>query len=323
MQHTSRVQVAALILAAYAFGYISYEIRASFFTSYPPPTLQSEFATTFDGIRCSNPSPPRVVSRLVDKALFAGDGIARKFNVEHQVIEALLRTDDVIEPPPLSLDVGANRGVLSELLLEFGHEVIAFEPSSGNLKVLDEKFNGVDKLTIVRAAVGAEPAILEMQVFNNGSTSDSFVNQDFHGKYAGRDFSWVQVPVVRLDDVVPSDRNVHLLKTDTQGFELNVLRGAAGLLSAKRVRYIYAEFWPKSMRQNGQDPADVFRLLQCHGYFLYQVGGSHDQGHGLSLLREASDPSFERFVQQMEDGCPEEQRDFGCWTDILAVLYDY
>lgn len=56
-----------------------------------------------------------------------------------------------------------------------------------------------------------------------------------------------------------------LLKTDTDGLELAVLRGARALL-ARAHPFVFVEWHPVLLRGNGEEPAALFSLLQGVGY---------------------------------------------------------
>ncbi len=54
----------------------------------------------------------------------------------------------------------------------------------------------------------------------------------------------ISVPVVQLDDFVKEGERVWLLKSDTQGHEVQVLKGAHKLLSEHRIELIHIEYSP-------------------------------------------------------------------------------
>ena len=66
----------------------------------------------------------------------------------------------------------------------------------------------------------------------------------------------IEIAAVRLDSTRTctcsrSNQDMHLLKIDTQGHELGVLRGARRLFEEGRVNMVALEFWPKGMAAGG------------------------------------------------------------------------
>jgi FkbM family methyltransferase len=67
-----------------------------------------------------------------------------------------------------------------------------------------------------------------------------------------------------------------LLKIDTEGFELKILRGAARTLRESRPP-LFFEFYPALLRREGGLPDALFEFLRGHGYdqFIFYDGGGH------------------------------------------------
>ena len=86
-------------------------------------------------------------------------------------------------------------------------------------------------------AAGAQSGQL---TFENQAESTSFVAVSDSNTVPTS--STVQVRVERVDDVVPKNLDIFLFKTDTQGFELDVLKGAENLLTSRRVFLLVVEF---------------------------------------------------------------------------------
>lgn len=76
-----------------------------------------------------------------------------------------------------------------------------------------------------------------------------------------------EVQTRRLDDVF--DEDVHFLKLDVQGGELDVLKGAVGLLTKVLVIHTEVEFYPMYQDQPLFD--DVSRFLLEHGFELFDL----------------------------------------------------
>ena len=83
------------------------------------------------------------------------------------------------------------------------------------------------------------------------------------GAYAEQDRTTVEVKGRRLDAVLEGEplSNPLVLKVDTQGAEVQVLRSATGLLP--RVDHAVLEFWPYGLRRMGDSPDDFFQLISA------------------------------------------------------------
>jgi FkbM family methyltransferase len=105
---------------------------------------------------------------------------------------------------------------------------------------------------------------------------------------------------VTLDEALESEvdfRAPNLVKIDTEGYELKILRGASRTL-AKHRPPLFFEYFPTLIRREGGDPDALFDLLRQYGYahFLFYDGG----GNLLtSLTGGLADPiqSLRRFCE--------------------------
>lgn len=135
------------------------------------------------------------------------------------------------------IDVGANVGQYGELLRNIGYRgrIVSFEPVEAPFAALRARRPRDEQWVKLRSALGAEDGAKEINVFGSSELS-SFHDPAFDRvawEHAGS--SLVErtetVPMARLDSVidrcvegVPVPR-VHL-KLDTQGWDLEVLKGA-------------------------------------------------------------------------------------------------
>lgn len=125
------------------------------------------------------------------------------------------------------IDVGANIGIWSFPMIGKFKKIVGYEPSKQNIECL-------------RANVGESIEIRTKAVANfQGEAA-------FHqaGKNCGDGKlcrpgipSMYSVPVVKLDD--ENHENVDLIKIDVQGWELEVLQGALGIISTQRPWVIF------------------------------------------------------------------------------------
>jgi FkbM family methyltransferase len=151
------------------------------------------------------------------------------------------------QPGRVCFDVGAHVGDFVDLLRDclVTPQVHAFEPAPDALRQLRARHGRSPGVIIVPAGLSDQTGRLQFNVFDN-QTLNSFLPM---AEGAGRTFGGaeqtarIEAPVLRLDDYAAEagvDR-IDLLKIDTQGYELHVLRGASGLLAGGRVGAVLVE----------------------------------------------------------------------------------
>lgn len=79
----------------------------------------------------------------------------------------------------------------------------------------------------------------------------------------------INIPMYRLDKIVPVEAKLNFLKMDVQGAELDVLDGAAGILST--IRWIYLEVSFVPCNENAPLFDKVYRSISDRGYHLIDI----------------------------------------------------
>jgi len=143
--------------------------------------------------------------------------------------EELSFVRDYLEPGDLFVDVGANVGVYSLWASETdGVDVVAFEPSSAThaRTVENVELNGlVDRVRVVRKAVGAEPGLSRL---TKGLDAMNRVTAD--GPIDG---TTELVERTTLDDELASQVPA-VIKIDVEGGEIDVIRGGRQTIARHR-----------------------------------------------------------------------------------------
>ena len=157
----------------------------------------------------------------------------------------------------LFVDVGANVGTYTIWAAELGAEVIAIEPAADTFALLEENvaLNGYS-VTAVCAAAGDHCGTAR---FTSGLDSGNSLAPD----------GPVVIELVTIDALI-GDRRVAGMKIDVEGFEIDVLRGAARALADRRIDLIQIEWNGMSTQAVGADCRPVAELLDRHGYRLYR-----------------------------------------------------
>lgn len=190
----------------------------------------------------------------------------------------------------LVLDVGANTGGYGQSLREIGYrgDILSFEPLEDAYAEL-VRVSAEDARWHVapRMAVGAEDGEIVINVAGNSVSSSVLPMHDSHAQAAplSRYVGTQRVPLHRLDgvkhDVLTPARRT-LLKIDTQGYEMAVLQGAAGLLA--NVRGVQLELSVIPLYEGQALYREVIDWLSGRGFELWNiVPGFLDESSGRLL----------------------------------------
>lgn len=143
------------------------------------------------------------------------------------------------------LDVGANSGSYAAELRRVAPDarILAFEPHPRTFEQLRARLEGC-RVEMNQIALGEEEGAMELYDFADadGSTQASLSRASV-GLYTN-DVVAHPVAVKTLDGILAENRidRVALLKVDTEGFDIKVLRGGRAAIDAKRIALIQFEF---------------------------------------------------------------------------------
>lgn len=190
--------------------------------------------------------------------------------------------DDILcalaRPGDVFVDVGANMGYYTvKIGSKIGPEgrVHSFEPNPETFEFLRDN--------VMINAFEARACLWKMAVGEDaGEAWLSFERREPGGSTLRTEQLNLEnemcVPVVRLDDVIPQDRPVNLVKIDVEGFEPLVLKGMKGLLARSPDAAVVVELSHVLWSRFG-DPVAQLTEAAC-GRDIYRI---HHTGH-LQLL---------------------------------------
>ncbi len=148
---------------------------------------------------------------------------------------------------PVIIDVGANEGsyVMDVLEVNGNAEIYAFEPHPATFSRLLLRSSEVKNITAINAACGSATGRLALYDYagSGGSEHASLHAGIIEGIHKSHSEQHV-VDVTTLDTFAADHgiASIDLLKIDTEGYELEVLKGAAILLRENRINAIQFEF---------------------------------------------------------------------------------
>jgi len=182
-----------------------------------------------------------------------------------------------------SSDVGSNIGTSVAQLMSVRPDasVVCFEPSERFRDVLIRNIleNGWGNVRVEALLLGAESG--SMELFTNTSTA-SVVRRDYGGHFF---IDAAALTLMRLDEYFADVERLDMIKSDTDGFEVDVLLGAEGCLSRQQP-VLYFEFAPFLLHDAGRKAHDLLGYLAGHGYTDFIVFAQ--DGALLALTDEPS-----------------------------------
>lgn len=210
---------------------------------------------------------------------------------------------DYTQSSPIILDVGAFNG---KSIRRFRHifpscSVHSFEPSSGNFNKLSDSYGDAPNTYINHAAVGSAKSKLKLNYNKKPDTSSLLSIDTDHGwtqrrakemGVAADDFQVMaeEVDVLALDGYIAQKNieQVDLLKIDTQGYELEVLKGAARSIKDNLFHFIEIEIILHGIYQGtDKNISDIEALLVPYGYKLIATSSHLNITEDNSLVFDA------------------------------------
>jgi FkbM family methyltransferase len=170
----------------------------------------------------------------------------------------------------LVFDVGANRGQsVSKYLNWFPNaDVYGFEPSDEPLNELKSNFSAHNRVEAINVALGSEVGSKELLVGNNSERGS------FHFNETGEQVMRRQrVKVETLDNFCKSKNvdRVNFLKIDTEGHDMDVIKGAKGMLSSHSIDLVQLEVTTDYENSLHSSMCEVIKYMRKHKYKMYGI----------------------------------------------------
>jgi FkbM family methyltransferase len=167
----------------------------------------------------------------------------------------------------LFIDIGANIGSYTILAAGVAKaSCIAIEPVPQTFEILEKNITINElrqKVTALNIGIGSQNEILyftrHLDVVNH-----VVLNHDVQ-----QDLSLIQVTGTSLDELLKNRQSPSLIKIDVEGFEQEVMTGAAGLLNNTDLKAIIIELNGSGGRY-GFDEKKIHEQLKGYGFNMYE-----------------------------------------------------
>jgi FkbM family methyltransferase len=190
----------------------------------------------------------------------------------------------------IALDVGSHhgnfaRGIVDELAFE---SVFAFEPHPANIEKLRSLSLKHPQIIASSSAVGAQ--VGEAWFSCNADDATGSVLDYAADRKTNPPAVHRKVPMVSLDtfcdDFADHDWDVRLMKIDTQGYDLAVLKGAEKVLMVHEP-IVFLEFIYDTRYVNQAAPFDIECWMRAHGFRLTALTNIHVDASGALAFADA------------------------------------
>jgi FkbM family methyltransferase len=198
------------------------------------------------------------------------------------------------------VDVGTNVGDWIGEVLELCDpgSVHCVEPDPRLIPGLERRLGHHHALKLHACAVGATPGTAEFRLMsspdlNSMREPEPEVTGLFPAQFRAE--ATIQVPVHTLDELLPPDVPIALLKIDVQGFEREVLAGAGATL--RRTDYVLLEANFRPFYRGEADFFELTALMRGHGFAIANYsspkGGQREALYAdvLFVRRREAEPS--------------------------------
>ncbi|HEV2612552.1 MAG TPA: FkbM family methyltransferase [Noviherbaspirillum sp.] len=169
------------------------------------------------------------------------------------------------------LDVGANRGQYAQELRDIGYtgHIVSFEPISTEFGIMKKSFMDDAKWRGYQMALGSREESLLINV-----PKLTVMSSLLESKTAEKNTRSEQVAVKRLDAMFPAlisglgCKNV-FLKMDTQGYDLEVFKGASDCISS--IKGLQSELSVQPLYKNMPHYLEALAVYESAGFDLHNL----------------------------------------------------
>ena len=183
------------------------------------------------------------------------------------------------------LDVGANIGYYTALAARAvgpNGKAIALEPDPESFKYLEQTIaaNAVGNVQAFPIAASDVPATLPLYISHDNRGD----NRLYH---PGADWPEIEVEARPIDALLAENdiETLDFIKIDVQGYEPKVIAGLRDTITRSPKLTLLTEFWPKGIRDAGDDPGEFLKALRELGLTLHELKANGE----LAELKDDND----------------------------------
>lgn len=173
--------------------------------------------------------------------------------------------------PGMIYDIGAHSGRHTRVLARLGRPVLAFEPVPQVREKLVTVLGDAPSVTVRHEALTNRTGTGHF-VVNLHALEESGIERRLYNDEANARLTEIEVEYARLDDVHQPGAEIAFVKIDTEGGEIDILRGGSSTLRAHRP-VISVEYGFPGYSRYGHDKRALLDLATTLGYSVVDIFG--------------------------------------------------
>lgn len=206
---------------------------------------------------------------------------------DHAAIESQISDDfkKILDSRSIVIDVGANLGQFAKEICSIVtvQKIYSFEPVPEAYSQLEKLSEGLSSVVPLNKAVAAVDGSAHFFVTQSDVGSSLLKPKD------GQPSKWltldktISVKTTRIDTFIESlprhEREIALLKSDSQGADFDVLRSCGKYLSPKHIKAVMVEVNFAEFYEGQKAYHEIFALLDMSGYRMarFHSHRAHDE----------------------------------------------
>lgn len=224
-----------------------------------------------------------------------------------------------------AIDVGAHCGEYTKFLISTGffNHIVSFEPNPESYRQLLNKATSNEncKIEIINCALSYQSGTLDLYCDDDTATASLL---QYDSNYIGQgQVKTHTVPVVTLDDYLDEHSSIgrlQLLKIDTQGNDLSVIKGSLRTIAAHRpiiqTKFIYIPLYKSQC-----SPVELSELLSKLNYEMFSLNNLHVTAEGrLAFCDAIFIPKDMNVPLTQEYSCIDDQLSFTTQINTLTQI---
>jgi len=178
-------------------------------------------------------------------------------NLEYDRLTKLIMKQ-MIRSDSNCIDIGCHKGEILDIIIQYSPngKHYGFEPLPFLFNKLTEKYN--NKATILPFALSDKEGSSTFQYVKNAPAYSGIKKRKYN--VDNPEIEEIEVELKKLDDIIPEETKIDLIKIDVEGAELGVLKGSKRILKSSKPVVVF-EFGLGASDYYGTKPDEVFDFL--------------------------------------------------------------